>query len=255
MTRCANSFLRFYRARTARCVRRRDARCQYGSRRTSSSRRSATSCHLNGSTSVCLCLSQSMSLYLWVCLCASTEYLQGRLALETSKPEFSQLPFRFAEIAKVLLDVYAPSCFACIRTGLTFAPSAPDDFQNPDKIRSLLKDIREARQAKSREGLSKIDHSELSVRLAFPPFSSSRAEMRFIFVVAESLLDGDQRNPATLRTRDEHTRQTREEPRGAPHGVLTSKPRNAVILLCSFCFAPALNLTFVNLLYCLHPRV
>lgn len=28
----------------------------------------------------------------------------------------------------------------------------------------LLKDIREARQAKSREGLSKLDHSELSVR-------------------------------------------------------------------------------------------
>lgn len=43
--------------------------------------------------------------------------------------------------------------------------SAADDFQEPDKIRSLLKDIREARQAKSREGLAKIDHSELSVSL------------------------------------------------------------------------------------------
>lgn len=41
--------------------------------------------------------------------------------------------------------------------------SAPDDVPNSDKIRSLLKDIREARQAKSREGLSKIDHSELGV--------------------------------------------------------------------------------------------
>ena len=41
---------------------------------------------------------------------------------------------------------------------------APDDIQNSDKIRSLLKDIREARQAKSREGLQKIDHSDLSVR-------------------------------------------------------------------------------------------
>ena len=41
---------------------------------------------------------------------------------------------------------------------------APDDIQSSDKIRSLLKDIREARQAKSREGLQKIDHSELSVR-------------------------------------------------------------------------------------------
>jgi hypothetical protein len=41
--------------------------------------------------------------------------------------------------------------------------SASDDIQNSDKIRSLLKDIREVRQAKSREGLQKIDHSELSV--------------------------------------------------------------------------------------------
>ena len=41
--------------------------------------------------------------------------------------------------------------------------SASDDFQNPEKIRSLLKDIREARQAKSREGLVKLDHIALSV--------------------------------------------------------------------------------------------
>ena len=45
---------------------------------------------------------------------------------------------------------------------------APDDIQNSDKIRSLLKDIREARQAKSREGLQKIDHSELSVSASAP---------------------------------------------------------------------------------------
>jgi hypothetical protein len=42
---------------------------------------------------------------------------------------------------------------------------APDDIPAPDKIRSLLKDLREARQAKSREGLQMIDHNELSVRL------------------------------------------------------------------------------------------
>ncbi|EIM85710.1 DNA replication complex GINS protein PSF2 [Stereum hirsutum FP-91666 SS1] len=75
----------------------------------------------------------------------SVEFLQERLTQETSRPVFSQLPFRFAEVAKILLDV------------------APDDVPNSDKIRSLLKDIREARQAKSREGLSKIDHSELSL--------------------------------------------------------------------------------------------
>lgn len=36
-------------------------------------------------------------------------------------------------------------------------------MQNADKIKSLLKDLREARQAKSRDGLQKLDHSELSV--------------------------------------------------------------------------------------------
>ena len=41
--------------------------------------------------------------------------------------------------------------------------SAPDDLQNPERIRFLLKDIREARQAKSREGLAKLDHNELLV--------------------------------------------------------------------------------------------
>jgi hypothetical protein len=46
--------------------------------------------------------------------------------------------------------------------------SASDDLENPDKIRSLLKDLREARQAKSRDGLKTLDHSELSVRLFAP---------------------------------------------------------------------------------------
>jgi GINS complex subunit 2 len=41
--------------------------------------------------------------------------------------------------------------------------SASDDLENPEKLRSLLKDLREARQAKSRDGLKTLDHSELSV--------------------------------------------------------------------------------------------
>lgn len=75
----------------------------------------------------------------------SVDFLLERLTRETSRPEFSKLPFRFAEIAKVVLDV------------------ASDDVQNADKIKSLLKDLREARQAKSRDGLQKLDHSELSL--------------------------------------------------------------------------------------------
>lgn len=35
----------------------------------------------------------------------STEFLQDRLTQETTGPEFSEMPFRFAEIAKTLLDV------------------------------------------------------------------------------------------------------------------------------------------------------
>jgi len=75
----------------------------------------------------------------------SVEFLQDRLSEEMSETEFSRLPFRFAEIAKIILDV------------------ASDNVQNAEKIRSLLKDLREARQSKSRDGLSQIDHSELSL--------------------------------------------------------------------------------------------
>lgn len=34
------------------------------------------------------------------------EYLQECLALETSNPAFTELPFRYMEISKVLLDVF-----------------------------------------------------------------------------------------------------------------------------------------------------
>ncbi|KAG8879921.1 DNA replication protein psf2 [Tulasnella sp. 332] len=43
-------------------------------------------------------------------------------------------------------------------------PMASDDLDSPEKIRSLLKDIREARQAKSREGLRMLDHVHLRMR-------------------------------------------------------------------------------------------
>ncbi|KAI0053726.1 DNA replication complex GINS protein PSF2 [Auriscalpium vulgare] len=97
----------------------------------------------------------------------NVEFLQERLTQETTRTEFSQLPFRFSEIAKLLLDI------------------ASDDIQNPDKIRYLLKDIREARQAKSRDGLQKIDHSELSL----PNLCSMEInEIRPFFVKAMGVL-------------------------------------------------------------------
>ncbi|KXN88630.1 DNA replication complex GINS protein PSF2 [Leucoagaricus sp. SymC.cos] len=97
----------------------------------------------------------------------SVEYLQERLSLETSNPAFSELPFRYMEISKVLLDV------------------ASDDLEHPDKLRSLLKDLREARQAKSREGLKQLDHSELSL----PNLSAMEInELRPYFVESMSIL-------------------------------------------------------------------
>jgi len=70
---------------------------------------------------------------------------------------------------------------------------APDDIQNSDKVRSLLKDIREARQAKSRDGLQKIDHSELSL----PNLCSMEInEIRPFFVCAMGVLTHLTRDPA-----------------------------------------------------------
>jgi len=105
----------------------------------------------------------------------NVDYLQTRLTLETSEAAFSGLPFRFAEVAKIILDV------------------ASDDLENPEKLRSLLKDLREARQAKSRDGLKTLDHSELSL----PNLCSMEInEIRPFFVQAMSILTQLVRNPA-----------------------------------------------------------
>ncbi|KAF8914196.1 hypothetical protein CPB84DRAFT_1758664 [Gymnopilus junonius] len=105
----------------------------------------------------------------------NADYLQERLTEETLQLSFSKLPFRFTEISKVILDV------------------ASDDLENPDKIRSLLKDLREARQAKSREGLKTLDHSELSL----PNLCSMEInEIRPYFVQSMSILTQLVRNPA-----------------------------------------------------------
>lgn len=94
-----------------------------------------------------------------------TEFLQEKLNEETSAEAFSVLPFRFAEISKVLLDMCVSS-FLLLSWCMTMIHSASDDLVNPDKLRSSLKDLREARQAKSREGLRALDHVQLSVRAA-----------------------------------------------------------------------------------------
>jgi hypothetical protein len=42
-------------------------------------------------------------------LIAYIDYLQEKFNQETSRPEFSQLPFRFAEVSKILLDMWVIS--------------------------------------------------------------------------------------------------------------------------------------------------
>ncbi|KAH9060967.1 hypothetical protein EDB87DRAFT_521613 [Lactarius vividus] len=123
----------------------------------------------------------------------SVDFLQNRLAQETSRPEFSEFPFRFAEIAKLLLDVYIrPFLDLYPPTLMNTVNRASDDIQNSEKVRSLLKDIREARQAKSRDGLQKIDHSELGL----PNLCSMEInEIRPFFVRAMGVLTQLTRDP------------------------------------------------------------
>nr|GAT58215.1 predicted protein [Mycena chlorophos] len=98
----------------------------------------------------------------------SVEYLQNKIQEETSQPGFTQLPFHFAEISRVLLDV------------------APDDLQSPDKVRTLLQDLREARQAKARLGLEGLEHSTI-INLSNLT-SMEINEIRPIFVQAMAIL-------------------------------------------------------------------
>jgi len=98
------------------------------------------------------------------------DYLSERLGEETSQKEFSRLPFRYAEISKILLDMYASrhltSTSATLHTS-TDIHSAPDDIYDPDRIRILLKDIREARQAKIRTLFPDLGPYHLEVRSSF----------------------------------------------------------------------------------------
>ncbi|KAG8729396.1 DNA replication protein psf2 [Ceratobasidium sp. 428] len=73
------------------------------------------------------------------------------------------MPFRYIEISKILLDV------------------AFDDIPSSERVRNLLKDIQEARQAKLRAGLKDLDHLQLS----FPNICAMEInELRPFFIKA-----------------------------------------------------------------------
>ncbi|KAI8826924.1 DNA replication complex GINS protein PSF2 [Fimicolochytrium jonesii] len=67
------------------------------------------------------------------------EFLREKIEEENANEEFSALPFRYMETAHLLL--------AC----------ASDDVPQADLVRTLLKDLREARQRKARQGLQALD--------------------------------------------------------------------------------------------------
>ncbi|KAG9097402.1 DNA replication protein psf2 [Ceratobasidium sp. 370] len=93
----------------------------------------------------------------------NVEWLQEKLREETAADTFSKMPFRYVEISKILLDV------------------AFDDIASSERVRNLLKDIQEARQAKLRAGLKDLDHLQLS----FPNICAMEInELRPFFIKA-----------------------------------------------------------------------
>ncbi|KDE05090.1 hypothetical protein MVLG_04530 [Microbotryum lychnidis-dioicae p1A1 Lamole] len=97
--------------------------------------------------------------------------LENTLQEETTDEGFSDLPRDYLEVSKILLEV------------------ALDDIAQPDKVRLLLKDIREARQAKVRAGLAALN----PIHLAMPNLASLEVnELRPFFALAHkrmSMLD------------------------------------------------------------------
>ncbi|KAM0787027.1 hypothetical protein ACM66B_006293 [Microbotryomycetes sp. NB124-2] len=93
--------------------------------------------------------------------------LEETLRQELTDEQFSDLPRTYLEVSKVLLEV------------------ASDDFPQPDKVRILLKDIREARQSKVRAGLGALN----PIHLAMPNLSNMEiAEVRPFFTLAHKRL-------------------------------------------------------------------
>ncbi|KAF9912838.1 DNA replication protein psf2 [Linnemannia zychae] len=68
----------------------------------------------------------------------TVEALQRTLKEEQTDEKFSPLPYHYMEIAQILLE------------------NAMDDIPSADATRTLLKDLREARQSKAREGVEAL---------------------------------------------------------------------------------------------------
>ncbi|KAI7888917.1 DNA replication complex GINS protein PSF2 [Mucor mucedo] len=76
----------------------------------------------------------------------SLEFLKAKHEHEEQDLDFSTMPFHYMEIAQMLLE------------------TAPDDIPNAEQVRTILKDIRETRQAKARLGIKELDESWLGMK-------------------------------------------------------------------------------------------
>ncbi|ORX96194.1 GINS complex, PSF2 component [Basidiobolus meristosporus CBS 931.73] len=75
----------------------------------------------------------------------TVENLSQRLEEEESEGQFSELPYRYMEIAHLILE------------------SASEDVPRSENVRKLLKDLREVRQSKAREGLTALNPDYLQM--------------------------------------------------------------------------------------------
>ncbi|KAK9716829.1 DNA replication protein psf2 [Basidiobolus ranarum] len=75
----------------------------------------------------------------------TVENLTQKLEEEESEGKFSELPYRYMEIAHLILE------------------SASEDVPRSENIRKLLKDLREVRQSKARDGLTALNPDYLQM--------------------------------------------------------------------------------------------
>jgi GINS complex subunit 2 len=95
-----------------------------------------------------------------------TENLELMLREETLSDAFAPLPFNYMELSRILLEAsvfWFPSAMWTSLNLVSFFNSASDDIPQPERIRSLLKDLREVRQGKAREGIQHLNPVELNV--------------------------------------------------------------------------------------------
>lgn len=121
---------------------------------------------------------------------SGTANLEAQLKQETTNPAFASLPLRYMETAHVLLDWCVLATFSSMQGDEpTDDPhSASDDIRDADKLRNLLKDLREARQAKSRLTAELLE-GEFSVHLAVTGISVMEFnELRPFFSLATKRL-------------------------------------------------------------------